>query len=219
MRAHSPSGLKLASTCPRWFHEERVRGDVLPVEPHPATVRGLEVHAELERRVRDREPIRSAELMVLDRFLTAREKGGDLIESEQAFGLDHDMRPCGFHAEDVWIRGRADIVGLQRGGAKAWVVDLKTGKRRDPWWPQLGFYATVLFALHPALAEVWMAFYWSQEEDWDGATWQRPHGHRSLVILERRLRELEAQTEWRPRPSGLCRDFCPVKPERCEFKR
>ena len=88
---------------------------------------GTAVHLAAEEYIRDGTPIPAKfgyVKPVLDSLM--RFKGEFLCEYEM--GLTEDLEACGFKADDVWYRGIADLVILNREEKTAYVIDYKTSK-------------------------------------------------------------------------------------------
>lgn len=131
---------------------------------------------------------------------------------EFRFSIAEDFQPCAW--KDAWSRGAADLV-VKR-GKQAIIIDYKTGKRKPS--EQLALYAGFAFAYWPELEEVHTAYVWLKDRKIDRKTYLASEKHKiweNWVPLVHRLYTAYEKDHWQKRPSGLCRNWCPVKD--CDF--
>ena len=134
---------------------------------------------------------------------------------ENKYALDKDFRPTSWFGPSAWYRGIADVVKVA--GTSAAVLDWKTGAIKDD--PiQLMLMAQCVFSNFPELKRVHTAFVWLQEDTTTPAAYERSDMAEGWAGLFDRVHAYENAIKtnvFQPKPSGLCRKWCPVKT--CQF--
>tara|TARA_B110000908_G_scaffold169010_1_gene225171 strand:+ start:3173 stop:3838 length:666 start_codon:yes stop_codon:yes gene_type:complete len=215
IKAWSYSSLTAFETCPRRFELTRVSRKV----KEPATDAmnwGNEVHKALELFARDGTPLPKA----LEKFGRYVDKilsyeGKRVIEENIA--LDRSFRPTTWMANDVWVRGIIDIGVV--GEDRAYLLDWKTGKRKLNS-DQLMLFAALAFAQYPWVDKVTTGFIWLKTGEFDKSVFTRdqlPEIWNEFMPRLKRLAIAYDESKWNPRPSGLCKNWCPVGRQNCEF--
>ena len=216
--AWSYSSLKTFQQCPRRYYHTRVAKDV--VEPdNQATLYGKSVHTVAEEYIRDGKPIPpqfSFMQPILDEL--------NAIEGEKhcelRLGLTEDLKPCDFFAKDVWWRGVADLVIIDREKKLAYSVDYKTSKNaRYADVKQLDLVATAVFQYFPEVERIKSALVFVVSKEFVKAEHNPNNVSLYLKKPKQDLARLEAALEngvWNPSSGPLCR-FCSVK--HCEYNR
>ena len=138
--------------------------------------------------------------------------GDKLCEYEM--GLTENLDPCGFKDEQVWWRGIADLIILDREKGEARVLDYKTGKSaKYADTGQLELMALAIFKHFPEVKKVKAGLLFVVAKQFvkdnyniDAAPtmwqkWLRDHD---------RMRFAYQTNVWNPRPSGLCKKHCVV---------
>lgn len=203
----SYSGLKDYEGCPRRYHEVKVLKKYKRQETEQ-TLWGKQVHEEAERYVRDAKPM---ELVFPGRDMVealAALKGEKHCELEMA--VNDKLEAVDFNDPTAVLRGIADLVVIN--GAKARVVDYKTGGAKYPDVAQLELMALMVFAKFPEvqvchgallfLAHNVMVQKITKRVD-EKALWSKWFGK-----LER-VEQAHACGVWNPKSSALC-PWCPV---------
>ena len=94
-----------------------------------------------------------------------------------------------------------------------------TGRRKaDP--AQLQLFAAMGFASFPFLKKIDTGFVWLKEAALDVDHFERDDSvdiWREFLVRVKRMEEAVAKSDFPPRPSGLCRNHCPVPRSMCEF--
>jgi hypothetical protein len=211
----SHSALKDFEGCQRRYHEVKVLKNY-PFQDTQATIYGKEVHKAAEDYVRDGTPIPDAYAFmrpIVDKLLEKR--GRKLPEYEM--GVKHDLTPCDFKADDVWVRGIADLLIIDDDGLTAWVIDYKTGNDKYPDRDQLVLMSLMVFAHFPHIRQVNSALLFVVKnsmvkhkmsvDDRDFHWWR----YRERVA---KLSNCFSNNVWNPTSTPLC-GWCPVKT--CEF--
>ena len=211
----SYSSLTAFETCPRRYKLTRLEKKV--VEPQTeATTHGNEVHKALELATKGEKPLPDKYkqyIPIVDRLKA--KPGKKLIEWK--FGLTASYKPTTFFASDVWCRGVIDY-GVVTTTA-ACLLDHKTGKPK-PDADQLKLFAGVAMATYPYVENVstgylWLAYNKTTSENFTRADipeiWQEFGGRVA------RMEHAYKNDDFPPKPSGLCKSWCPCPRSMCEF--
>ena len=212
--AWSYSALSAFETCPRQFHEMRVK-KAWPDPPGEAQQFGTLCHSYLEDRFK-----LGRELPVfiqhLNPIVTKLETMPGQTEAEYKFALDDKLQPCEFKDWGrAWVRAVGDVVKLN--GNAAFALDWKFGKYRDGD-DQLKIQSAVMFSTFPQLEKIGVMYAWVK----DRRTTVRQFTKEEVPIIwqeflprVKRMELAHQSGEYPPKPSGLCRKWCRV--ESCEF--
>jgi len=206
------SRIKSFEQCPKKFYHLKVAKDYS--EPETDAMRyGTELHLAAEEYVRDGKPIPEKFMFVKDVLDALMKKEGEKL-CEYEMGLTENLEPCGFKDENVWYRGIADLIILNRAEKKAWVIDYKTGRNaRYADTGQLELMALSVFKHFPEVETVKAGLLfvvsnklikdvYTKENEWlMWKKWTEDYG--------RMEKAFEADV-WNPHPSGLCKRHCPV---------
>jgi hypothetical protein len=136
--------------------------------------------------------------------------------TEYKMSLDASFNPAPW--DDCWSRGIADVVVL--GKSTAAVLDYKTGKYKPS--EQLKLYAGYVFSHHSQIQRIETGYLWLKERKITKESISRaemPHVWQGLVQRAAKLRSAYERNVWPPRPSGLCRGWCPVTTCKYNIKR
>jgi hypothetical protein len=136
---------------------------------------------------------------------------------EERVALDRNLRPTTWMAKNVWVRGVIDIGVV--GSKRAYLLDWKTGKHR-PDSDQLKLFAALAFAMYPWIDSVVTGFIWLKEDKFDKQLFTReqlPEIWSEFLPRLSRVAHAYGENKWVPKPSGLCRSWCPVGKKLCEF--
>lgn len=210
MPAWTYSQLDSFESCPKKYYHLKVKRDV--VEPPTIyTDWGTAVHTAMELRVKEGavlpEGMRQWEKIAVS--ITALP--GDIL-AEQKYAIDRSFQPTDWTT--AWTRGIADVVVVH--GKAGAVLDYKTGKRKPT--EQLDLYAAYMFAHYPKMETVKTSFIWLKERKTDCTTMRRdelPVIWKGFLTRTRRLEVAYEKDVWPPKPSGLCKGWCPCTG--CEF--
>ena len=197
--------------CPKQAYHRYVAKDH-PFVGTEASKWGDVVHKALEKRLDDKTPL-PKEVAKYEFYAAALEPLAPKVE--QKLGITRDGEPIGFFDDDVWLRGKADVVVMQ--DSKALLFDWKTGKRReDPY--ELEVQALLVWAQKPSIHKITGHYVWLQ----DGVV-GRAHDvsntGETLECIQEKADEIEhchKTGEWRTKPGPLC-GWCPVVS--CNFNR
>lgn len=213
MPAWSYTSLTAFETCPRRYYLTRVSKEI--VEPQTeAMTWGNQVHKALEDAVKDKTPLPDSMKEwqgIADRIVGAPGKK----HAEQKMAITKHFAPVKWFDKQVWCRGIVDAIVETEDHAK--VIDYKTGKRK-PDSQQLKLFSLLVFHTRPWINKVTTAFLWLKDNKIDSDTFERDQvGMMWQEFLPRiqRVEEAYKSGTFPPKPSGLCRGWCPCKG--CEF--
>lgn len=213
--AWSYSYLTAYETCPRRFALTRIYKTV--TEPQTeATISGNEVHKAIELHIKNEQHLPDKYKRYVPIVDTVKRSPG-VKHAEYRFGLTKQLRPTGFFAKDVWVRGVFDVMVVQP--KKLVLLDWKTGTPRSDI-DQLDLFAGVGFSLFQHVESVKAAYVWLAHGRVDPTEYSRDNvadlwkGFRARV---ERLESAVADEQFPPKPSGLCKSWCPVNKRQCEF--
>lgn len=174
------------------------------------TVYGTRVHEALENYCNGKLTELPADLSkfkpMVDKMLA---RNGDKYFEHQ-MSLNPAKEPCDWFAEDVWIRGIADVLIVD--GDIAWCLDWKTGKPKDNP-TQLQLFAALVFIHFPEVQAVKTSFIWLHHDDTTTAKYTRNMLPHLWLALDPRLDRLEDAVQlgvFKAKPSGLCK-WCPAR--------
>lgn len=214
----SHSTLSGFMTCARQYEEIKVLRNFQD-KKNDASVWGDEVHQAFEKYLTDRTPLPSGMSQYQDYIDGYFALPGTLLP-EQEYGLNAQLQPTGFLADDVWCRGIIDVLVLN--GKTAIVADHKTGKNRKKDMQQLIIFALLTFYHHPQVQVCNTRFCWLQHDPsgraFDAEIFTRdqiPYLWGTLVPKLRLYKQAFDVGVFPPKPSGLCKRHCAV--ETCEY--
>lgn len=213
--AWSYSALTAFETCPRRYYLTKVSKDVVEKQT-AATLHGNAVHKAIELDIKGEEPLpaKYADYKpMIDRIKMAPGKK----EAEQKIALTRDFQPTTFFAKNVWMRAILDFALVKP--KTALILDWKTGKPKVDS-DQLELFAATAFVVYPHIETVKTGFAWLGNDKLTTATYQRDESPVIWQKFTRRVARLEhavSSGDFPPKPSGLCREWCPVGRQRCEF--
>ena len=206
----SPSALEDFVNCPRAYHAKSVTKRIPYVQNEDARA-GEWAHKQFELRVADGTPL-PTELNEHEDFIAGLIAKPGMIYPEQEIAFDQRAKPCGFWAKDVWCRGKLDVQNIDGEACEALVTDYKTGKPHTKF-NQLKLYTLHTFAMFPGINTVTAQFYWTQTKTTTHQTYTRGQVGAlwgSFVPDLKQYVEAFQTDTWQPRPSGLCKGWCPV---------
>lgn len=219
MFAHSYSSVSKFETCPRQFEYRYILGHREPQTE--ATMWGTRVHEALEAKAKGAdgplpEGMEKMEWAVAP-VLKAKETGM-LVLTEHKIAVDRYMKPVTFDSKQAWLRAILDVAILH--GGYAMLNDYKTGKRRPTWQLQLG--ALLTFYTYPAIQQIETRYLYLKETApaarTDKSAYVRATTPTMAGEIFPRVIRVEKALEsgkFDPKPSGLCRGWCPCTT--CEF--
>lgn len=213
----SYSGLTSFETCPKRYYHIKVAKDTIDA-PGEAAMWGSTVHKYLEDRVRDNKPLPITVAGYEGIVAPIINSGGTKLVEEQ-MAVNSSLAPTQWTAEDAWCRGIVDIGIISLARDRALLLDWKTGKRKTDT-DQLMLFAGLAFAHYPQLNVVQTGFVWLKEKKIDKQSFTRediPIIWQRFIPRVQRFERAYAEATFPPKPSGLCRNYCPVPKHKCEF--
>ena len=211
----SHSSLKDYEGCARRYHEIKVLKNY-PFQETEATRYGTELHKAAElygSKGTELPPQFNFVQPTLDALLT--KTGRKLPEYEMA--LTVELNPCRWSADNMWVRGIADLLIIDDDNLTAWIVDYKTGNNKYPDLDQLKLMSLLVFAHFPHIRKVNSALLFVVKNDMKTLVMRRDDIEPEWWEYRLRVAKLEASFSndvWNPTRTPLC-GWCAVKS--CEF--
>lgn len=210
----SPSSLNAFETCPRRYKLTRITKAVR--EPQTAaTLEGNRVHKAMENALKGIEALPPHYAKYNDIINKLRSAPG-VKQAERAFALTAAFRPVDYWSRDAWVRGKIDVTVTN--DRSALLLDYKTGKPKSDE-DQAKVYAGVMFAENPVIETVRTGYVWLGHDRVDSRTFTRgevPVIWQDFVHRVGRMSYAAEHDDFPPKPSGLCREWCPVGRSLCE---
>lgn len=206
--AWSYSVLDSFETCP-WRHYQV---KILKKFTEPQTEQllwGNKVHKALENRIKGAAlPVDMQDYEPLARSVTKRP---GRVEAEQRLCINSNLQPVKYFADDAWARSITDFT--VDNGRAVFVGDWKTGNPK-PNSAQLELSAAMVFSHRPYVTKIITAFVWLKTGTVTHETFSRddiPDIWQKFMPRVQRLQIAIQETKFPPKPSGLCREYCPVR--------
>ena len=208
----SYSSIKLFEQCPRKYYHLKIAKDVVEPETE-ALLYGSRFHEAAEKYIRDGEPLPPYFTFAKQTLDSLKQIPGERL-CEHEMGITKDLQPCAFDAPDVWYRGIADLLIIDREKGEARVIDYKTGKSSkyaDP--EQLELMSLCVFKHFPEIKKVKGGLLFvianalvksKYDVEQQDVLWTKWSDRNKRLAFA-----LDTGT-WNPKPSGLCRKHCAV---------
>ena len=210
--AWSFSSIKLFEQCPRKYYHLRVAKDYKEPTSEAMTY-GSVLHKAAEDYISLGTPLPPQFAYIKDALDKLKALPGEKL-CERKMGLTRNLEPCDFYAKDVWWRGIADLIVLNKEGGVAYTVDYKTGKStKYADTGQLELMALAIFKHFPEIKTVKAGLLFvvcnafikdGYALDKEPELWEKWMTH-----YDRMLTAYKSEV-WNPNPSGLCRRHCVV---------
>ena len=207
----SHSSLKDYENCPKKYAEVRVYKNY-PRQETEATIYGKELHKAAEEFIRDGKELPGQFAFMREVLESLKRKPGRKF-CEIELAMTADQKPCDFKDENAWARGIADLLILDDDSLTAYVFDYKSGGDKYPDRDQLRLLALLVYVNHPHIRLVKGGLLFVVKgtaikckvelEDIQPIVWD----YRERVG---RLLQAYETDVWNPKPSGLCKRYCPV---------
>jgi hypothetical protein len=211
----SHSSLTSFETCAWKHYLTKVKKEVSD-PPGEAAKWGTTVHKYLEDHVKTGEPLHEDVKYLSSMVEKITSSKGEKI-AEQQLAITPGYAATDWWDKGAWARAIIDVTVIN--GSKAVTLDYKTGKRKVDS-DQLKMSSALLFAHYPDLTKITTGFLWLKDGKMDTAVFHREQIGEIWASFLPRVRRLELAFEndkWPKKPSGLCRQYCPVGKNRCEF--
>lgn len=214
-------------TCPHRHDEVDLKKNF--TETSEALTWGNQVHAHMHDAVNSGIPLPAGEEEFqkwADEMRSGKFNGDEYKESwikhlahpdrklfvEQKYAITKDFQPCSYFAGNAWYRGICDVALLDPTCTVGLARDWKTGTVKHDS-RQLMLMTQCLFSHFPTLRRVKTEFVWLKDDCTTSETFDRGTIHREWPPILEIVREMEAASKtqtYPPKPSGLCRQWCPV---------
>ena len=196
-------------TCPRQFQHLYVLKDVKN-EGSAATIRGAKCHKQIEDYITQGTEI--TELVAQNAIPYINSIKAQDAKAEWTWGLTKDFEPCDFFAPDVAYHDTVNYLARLEGG-RAFVVEWETEDAEDDF-EQMDLFALATFIHHPDVQKIRGMYVWLKPNTHTKKDYTRA----DIEALKEQVQEKAklvlhgvARGEFSTKPSGLCRERCPVK--------
>jgi len=206
------SSIKSFEQCPKKFYHLKVVRDYKEPETE-AMLYGTKFHEAAEFYIKDGTPLPPEFNYAKGALDNLNQLPGEKL-CEYEMGLTEDLEPCGFKDPNVWWRGIADLIILNRETGEARVLDYKTGKSaKYADTGQLELMSLAIFKHFPEVKKVKAGLLFvvckqfikdNYSIDTAPKLWQK------WLRDYDRMKYAYKTNVWNPRPSGLCRKHCVV---------
>lgn len=210
----SVSKLNSFETCPRRLQMVEL-DKIFQEEPNPASKFGLDLHKALENYCRS-----EGETPMPPKMQTYQAIGDKVLALpgrkfyELKLALTSDLDPCQFFDRDAWFRCVVDVLISSDGGRRGATLDYKTGKIKDDP-SQLELNALAMFAHYPKMETIEARYWWITKgggfSKFSFSRGDLADAWRTYLPRVKRYQKAYETNDFPPRPSGLCRNYCPVK--------
>jgi len=209
------SQLQSSETCPRRYNEVDLLKNFRD-EDRSALEWGAEVHKAFARALMSPEALPLPATMApwrhwVDEILAL--PGRVIVEAK--WSIDRTFNKCPWSAPVAWYRGVADVTRVD--GPVADGIDWKTGAIKEDD-TQLLLMAQLVFTYFPDVKRCRQRFVWLKHDCATERIFNRQDMTKEWIGILQRVKTLEdmkTNKVFPPRPSRLCREYCPVRS--CEF--
>ncbi|HQT82050.1 MAG TPA: PD-(D/E)XK nuclease family protein [Ferrovaceae bacterium] len=213
--AWSYSALKEYENCPRKYHETKVLKRY-PFEESEEMLYGKKLHKACENYIKRNAPLPKDMEFLTNTLESLKRKQGDKYP-EFKMALTEKLEPVDYFDKNVWVRGAADLLIVDKENSLAWVVDYKTGKDKYPDTDQLALMSLMVMAYFPEITRVNSALIFVMKGSIIKETVYRQEKEPLWWDFRTRTAAIAGSMDnnvWNPKQSGLC-GYCPVST--CEF--
>jgi hypothetical protein len=173
-----------------------------------ATRRGVAIHQQLQKSLDTKQPTPPVHCLVPNELWSGLVRVE--AQTEVKIAINDRKEECDFFADDVWLRGIADVLFVR--GDTAVVIDWKTGKPGFTDRLQADVYSALVYATRNIQTTSFIYVYTTHDVTESVAV----YGPDALRRVEEVIREVEADTRFRPKPGWKCR-FCDL--DDCLYNR
>jgi len=136
------------------------------------------------------------------------------VTVENKMAIDKEFRPTSFFDAGTWFRSVIDVKIILPPVYKAAItIDWKTGGSVNPEFEQLALSSQVIFANYPEVDEVASIYVWFGHDTQTIKSYKRTDMvpmWNDLWPMINEMAEAYRTTTYPPKPSGLCKNHCPV---------
>lgn len=207
------SRLKNYRTCPKRHYHVDITKEF--ADDSEQLRWGNEVHEAMANYIAKGKPLPKTmqHYEYLPQKIIAKRAEGYKTLVENKLAMTEKRTPTSFFDNATWFRGVLDVIALNPEDRKALVWDWKTGGSIKPDMEQLGLFAALVFAHYPEIDEVNAVYIWLGHDDHTHKIYRREGMlplWNGLQPMINSMVESWRTTTYPPKPSGLCRSFCPV---------
>ena len=207
MPAYSFSRLSTYRQCPRLYKAQYVDKKVVFRET-AATQKGVALHKQLQAALDKKQSTPPSVCFVPEKLWTGLVRVG--AQAEVKIAINNRKEECDFFADDVWLRGIADVLFVR--DMEAVIVDWKTGRPGFTDRLQADVYGALVYVTRDIKETSFIYIYTTYDE----TEAVKVCGPDALRRVEEVIAEVEADTEFRPKPGWKCR-FCDL--DDCLYNR
>lgn len=207
---HAHTSLALYEQCRYRYYRERIAKDI-PWEQNEAAAWGDTVHKAIEKFFETGD---FPDFLVPYRDLilsAAAIRGERTIEAHLA--VDYGWSGCAYKADDVYFRGKIDLLLLREDEGIATAVDWKTGSSKYDDGSQGERYAAMVFANYPSIHIMRTRWVYFKDKAVKRGDFTRDH---ELDLRDRvdsialSIDQSVATGAWPKKPGSLCKKYCGV---------
>ena len=207
----SYSRLKNFRTCPKRHYHVDIAKD-FKEEESEHLMWGHEVHEKLAHAISKQHPS-PAEHGDYQDWVDGVSKlrgMGFKIMTENKLAMSEDFKPTSFFDNETWFRGVVDVLAVREPYAISF--DWKTGRIIDDI-EQLALSSSLIFAHYPKVEEIAATYIWLADDTETIETYKRDGmlpTWNAVLPQVKVMAEAARTMNYPPKPSGLCKRYCPV---------
>jgi len=213
LKTWSYSAATTFEQCPKKYFHLYVAKDVKQDSNSEVLLYGNEVHKACELYIGKDKPLPEKFSQFQGVLEKLKQIPGDKLP-EYKLGLTKDLKATGFFDNDVWWRGVADLLILDRDKGLATVIDYKTGKsseRADT--RQLSLLSVAIFKHFPEIKTIKAGLVFLVAKDLVKEQYHTDNIDDMWVEWDNLIKRIDSAYEsnvFNPSPNYLCRNYCPV---------
>jgi hypothetical protein len=210
----SYSSISVFKQCPKKYFHLRIAKDVVDESSIAATY-GKEFHTAAELYVKDNVKLPSKFNFALPKLKEIEKiKGIKLCEIKLGIKKEKGKyTPCNFLDKNVWWRGIADLIVINKDKNEAYLIDYKTSKNsKYADLKQLDLLAGALFLHCPKLKTIKSGLLFVMSNEFIKKKHTIDKKYEYINTMQKELLKLDSAMKtntWNPISNPLCR-FCPV---------
>jgi CRISPR/Cas system-associated exonuclease Cas4 (RecB family) len=217
MTAWSYSSITLFDQCPKKYYHLRISKDIKEPESEQM-VYGKELHLAAEEYIRDDKAIPPQFMYIKPMLDKLKAVPGEKL-CEYKLGIKviegGKLAPCDFFDKQVWYRGIADLIILDKEKQEARVIDYKTGKSAQyADTKQLKLLAAAVFLHFPEIKTIKAGLLFVVANDFIRENYEAMFKLAYFEQIKPTVQQLESAIEsnvWNPKRNFTCKGWCPVK--------
>jgi hypothetical protein len=178
---------------------------------------GKDLHLAAEEHIRDGKPLPAKYAYIQEMLDKLKALPGEkLCENKLAVKLvdGGKLAPCDFFDKNVWYRGIADLIILDRENQEARIIDYKTGKSaKYADTKQLKLLAATVFTHYPEIKIIKAGLLFVVSKEFIKEEYSTHHRLAYFEHFKPLVNQLESSISnnvWNPKRNFTCRKWCPV---------